>query len=376
MRSLDLYLFRQCLSPLVFAVAVITLIVWMTQSLQRLDILVEHGSGLALFAWLSVLIVPSLLSVIIPFALLGAALYALQRLHADSEIAVIFAAGVSRWRIAAPLLIITAAAAAATLWVNLDLMPRSYRALKSAVAELRADFASTVLRGGEFTSVIDGLTIYVERAEGGGRFEGLLVNDFREPERPEVYMAQKGLLRETTAGPILLLVNGNIQRTESDGEIEFINFRDTVVNIASLKSAGGDHQLELTERYLSELFNPDLDDPWDRENAGRLIAEGHNRLASPIYAFAYALLAVHALIGGPYSRRGHARRIALAAAGAAAMRIAGFVLQGAAAESGANWLQYALPLGAVLVLGFLISDWPRARAADRPRAPQWAAEPA
>ncbi len=370
MRSLDLYLFRQCLAPLVFAVAIVTLIVWMTQSLQRLDILVEHGSGLALFAWLSVLIVPSLLSVIIPFALFGAALYALQRLHSDSEIAVIFAAGVSRWRIAAPLLIITAAAAAATLWVNLDLMPRSYRALKSTVAELRADFASTVLRGGEFTSVIDGLTIYVERAEGGGRFEGLLVNDFRDPEAAEVYMAQKGLLRETAQGPLLLLVNGNIQRTEKDGEIEFVNFRDTVVNISNLQEGGGEHQLELTERYLSELFNPDLDDPWDRQNAGRLIAEGHNRLASPLYAFAYALLAVYAMIGGPYSRRGHARRIALAAAGAGAMRIAGFILQGVCAASGAHWLQYALPLGAILTFAVLIADWPRAGA----RA--FAAEPA
>lgn len=362
MRSLDLYIFRQCLAPLIFSILVITVIVWMTQSLQRLDILVEHGAGFTAFAWLSILIVPSLLSVIIPFALFGAALYALQRLHADSEIAVIHAAGVSRWRIAAPLLVIAAGAMLATLWVNLDLMPRSYRTLKQSVADIRADFASSVLRSGEFTTVINGLTIYVEVARPGGQFEGLLVSDYRNGEDPEIYMAQKGLLQETVNGPVLYLKNGNVQTVdEAEGTIEFINFKDTAVNISDFSKGGGELQLELTERYLSELFRPDMTNAWDRENASKLIAEGHNRLASPLYAFAYVLLAIYTLIGGSYSRQGYGRRIAIAAAGAGALRIGGFVIQGLTAENYYYWMQYALPIGAILAFSYLISNTARAK---------------
>ena len=357
MRSLDLYILKQCLTPLIFGIVVITLIVWMTQSLQRVDILVEHGAGIGLFAWLSVLIVPSLLSVIIPFALFAAAVYALQRLHSDSEIAVIFAAGVGRWRIAAPLLLITIFGALATLWVNLDLMPRSYRVLKQNIADIRADFASSILRSGEFTTVIDGLTIYVEEARPGGQFVGLLVNDYRDGKHPETYMAQRGLLRETDNGPVLYLANGNIQRVARyTGDVDFVRFQETAVNISSFDQGGGELQLELTERYLSELFNPDMTNAWDRENAGKLMAEGHNRLASPLYAFAYVLLAVYALIGGAYNRRGYAIRIAIACAGAGALRIAGFVAQGFAAEVGAYWLLYAIPLAAIITFGVLISD--------------------
>ncbi len=367
MRSLDLYIFRQCLAPLVFSVLVITVIVWMTQSLQRLDILVEHGSGFAAFAWLSILIVPSLLSVIIPFALFGAALYALQRLHADSEIAVIHAAGVSRWRIAGPLLFIAAGASLVTLWVNLDLMPRSYRILKQTVADIRSDFATSVLRSGEFTTVIDGLTIYVEEARPGGQFEGLLVSDYRNGENPETYMAQKGLLQETVNGPVLYLLNGNVQTVDdATGEIEFVNFRDTAVNISDFSKGGGELQLELTERYLSELFNPDMTNAWDRENASKLIAEGHNRLASPLYAIAYALLATYTLIGGAYNRQGYGLRIAIAAAAAGAIRIAGFVIQGLTAENHFFWMQYAVPLGAIFAFAILISNTARARPAAAP----------
>ncbi len=318
-----------------------------------------------MFIWLSVLIVPSLLAVIIPFALFGATLYALHRLHSDSEIAVMFAAGVGRWRIAAPLLGITACATALVLWVNLDLMPHSYRLLKQEVADLRADFATSILRAGQFTNLSDGFTVYVDQVRPGGQLTGVLINDYRDKEKGKVYMAQRGLLRESTSGPILFLSNGNIQRIDKDtGEPDFVRFAETAVNISDFGDKRGELQLELTERYLSELFNPDLSNPWDRLYAGELIAEGHNRLASPLYAFAYVLLALYALVGGAYSRRGYALRILLACAAAGVLRICGFITQGYAAETSHNWLQYTIPISACLCLAFLLSYTGRATSAS------------
>jgi lipopolysaccharide export system permease protein len=363
MSSLDRYLLRQCIVPFVIATLVITAIVWVTQSLQRAEMFVERTEGLAMFARLSLLLVPSLLAVIIPFALFMAALYAIQRLHSDSEIAVMFASGVGRLRIAAPLLVVAAGAAAATLWVNLDLMPSSYRSLKREIADMRADFASLVIRSGEFTTVANGFTVYVEEARPGGQFKGLLVNDYRKGDYAETYMAQRGALRETNSGPVLHLLNGNIQRVARyTGAVDFIRFDETVVNLGVLAGNAGELQLELTERYLSELFNPERDNAWDQKNAGLLIAEGHNRLASPLYSFAYVLIALSALIGGPYNRRGYAVRIALACAAAGGLRVIGFVVQATTADIGHYWLQYAVPAGAtVAVFALLAGAFRRSR---------------
>lgn len=351
MTSLDRYIFRQCITPFLIAVAVVTLIVWMTQTLQRADILVEYTEGFSVFARVSLLIIPSLLAVVIPFSLFAAAVYAVQRLHADSEIAVMFAAGVSRLRIAAPLLLIASAAAAATLWVNVDLMPSTYRMLKQEIANLRADIASAVLRSGEFMTVANGFTIYVEEARPGGQLVGLLVSDYRSGKYPKTYMAQRGLLTDTDAGPVLQLVNGNIQQVARyNGQVDIVGFEQTVINIGEFSGRRGDLQLELTERYLSELFNPDPEKAWDREHAGQLIAEGHNRLASPLYVFAFVLIALVALIGGPYNRRGYANRIAAACAIAGALRVGGIIVQSFNANYGAYWMQYAVP-GAAIAIG-------------------------
>ncbi len=368
MKSLERYILRQMWTPFLFATLVVTAIVWLTQSLQRIDILVEHGASLAMFGWLTMLIVPSLLAVVIPFALFGAALYALQRLHSDSEIAVMFAAGVSLLQVARPILLIAAVAAAATLWINIDLMPRSYRVLKREIADIRADIASAVLRPGEFMTMRDGFTVYVDDVQPGGALTGLLVHDYRNGENAETYMAQRALLKETEIGPVLYLVNGNVQRTNrKTGAVDIVNFDRTAVNLGAINRSARDLQLEMTERYVGELFNPDLSNAYDRENARRLIAEGHNRLASPLYVFAYALLAIFALIGGPYDRRGYVWRIAAACAAAGAVRVIGIVLQGAAADAGQYWLVYAPPVATIAVaLGLLMVAGPGARLAPAP----------
>ncbi|MEM8772367.1 MAG: LptF/LptG family permease [Pseudomonadota bacterium] len=355
MSSLDKYILRQCVTPLAMILTAVTMIVWMTQSLQRVEIIVEHGASIALFGFLSILIIPSLLAVIIPFALFGACVYALYRLHSDSEIAVIFAAGVSRWRLAAPILALTFVGALATLYVNVDLMPRSYRVLKQEVADIRADVASSVLRSGEFTTLIDGFTIYIDEARPGGQFVGLFVNDYRDREDPKVYMAERAVLTETPAGPILFLRNGNIQRSsENSDDISLLRFEEVALDVSSYQNNRGELVLELTERYPGELLNPDMSHPYDKANAGKLIAEGHARFAGPIYAFSYVLIGLFALIGGPYNRRGYVLRIAAAGVAIFAIRIAGFVAQGLVETSAAYWLLYAIPTAACLLFSLLL----------------------
>ncbi len=344
MNSLDKYILRQCLTPLLMILVVITAIVWMTQSLQRVEIIVEYGQGFGIFTYLSILIIPSLLAIIIPFSLFGATVFALHRLHTDSEIAVMFAAGCSKWRIAAPILLITALGALATLYVNIDLMPRSYRILKQTVADIRADFASSVIRSGEFTTFVDGFTIYVDDARPGGQFVGLLVNDYRNELDPKTYMAERAVLRETNDGPMLFLKDGNIQRISKDtGEVDFIRFGELALNIEVFDQSNGELVLELTERYPHELLNPDMSKPYDQINAGKLIAEGHSRYAGPLYAFAYVFVGLYAMIGGPYSRRGYVLRIAAAGVIIFSVRVIGFIAQGMAETSGAYWTLYATP---------------------------------
>ncbi|MEL7027910.1 MAG: LPS export ABC transporter permease LptF [Pseudomonadota bacterium] len=358
MNSIPRYIVLQCLGPLLFALGVLTAIVWLTQSLQRIDIIVERGQTAAVFLMITLLILPSLLAVITPFALFAAVLYALHRMHADSELVVMFAAGMSRLRLAAPLLLLGVGGMVVTLFLNLWMMPAGYRAMKERVADIRADLATSLLRGGEFTSPTDDLTFYASQSLPGGQFQGLLVYDRRKEERPVAYLAESGLFRETLNGPQLLMAAGSIQRMEPEtGEVSFLHFDQYALDMSQFAKPSGEFQLELTERFLSELLHPDPDYRWDRDNAGRLVAEGHNRLAASLYNLAYVLVALTAMTGLHYARRGLGMRVLGAVTVVLVLRVFGFLAQSAAADAPAwNTAQYAVPLCAILACLIALSD--------------------
>ena len=356
MSQLDKYLFSQSVKPLLLITVCVTAVVWLTQILQRVDLMVEDGGSMAAFLRVTVLIIPNLLVVIIPFTMLAASLFILNRLKGDSEIAVMSASGASTLRVARPLLFLAVLGTAFSFYLNTDLMPRSYRVLKDTIQNVRNDIAKSLIRPGEFTTVVDGLMVYAEEVRPGGQYTGMLIYDQRDEARPVTYMAEAGLYRNTVFGPRLHLVRGNIQRADARGQIEIAEYAETAVDLTRYQSSGGPGYREGTERYVSELLQPDMSVPYDVQQQGVLRAEGHSRLSSPFYNMLFVSIALVALLRTPFSRRGYSRRIVAAACIAVLLRVIGFTLENAASTAPAlNVAQYALPIGGtILCLVFLV----------------------
>lgn len=358
MNHLDRYIFRQGALPFLLILLCTTAVIWLTQMLQRVDLMVEDGGGLWSFVKVTLLLIPSLVGVIAPFALLAAILYALNLLAVDNEMPVISGAGASRLRIARPLVGLSVLASALVLVINADLQPRSYRVMKETVEAIRSDVARSLIRSGVFTEVSPGITVYAEEARPGDQYIGLLIHDSRASEEPVTYTAERGLFQVTSQGPRLLLARGTWQQTDlKTQEVEILRFIETSLDLGALQgSEGTERRLESTERYISELFSPNLDDPVEARDAGKFIAEGHARLATPLYPIAFALMALAMMLSAPVSRRGHGRRLLLAMAAAISLRTVGYILQNAGSHMAfANFLQYAVPLAAIIISSLFIA---------------------
>ena len=85
MKHLQAYFFRQILWPFIVALAALTGLAILTQSLASISLLVEEQRGLYIFVYVTVLAMPQLLSLVIPIALFISVTYALHRLHTESE---------------------------------------------------------------------------------------------------------------------------------------------------------------------------------------------------------------------------------------------------------------------------------------------------
>ncbi|MEE4212263.1 MAG: LptF/LptG family permease [Parvularcula sp.] len=353
---LDRYIFRAAALPFLLILACTTAVAWLTQVLQRMDIIVDDGGTLSAFFKITMLLIPTLAGVVMPIALLAACLYTLNVLLVDSEIPVMRAAGASKFRIARPLLLLSLVTAAAMLFVNLDLQPRSYRAMKDTIWDVRSDIASSLVRDQVFTEVTPGVMVYAEDVRPGDQFVGLHIFDDRNPERETTYTAENGLFAVTPTGPRLFLLRGTAQyRDPETGGLEIARFTETTLELAELGEGTQDERVyEGTERYIGELLSPDMTQPYDRIYAGRLIAEGHSRLATPLYCIAFALMAAAFMLTATTVRRGYGKQLLFASAAAAGVRIFGFLAQSVAADAPVfNAVQYALPaltIGASMVV--------------------------
>jgi len=347
MRLIDRYLLRQLAGPTLLATLALTGVALLSQSLAGLDLIVNQRQSGVVFLKITLLYMPQLINIILPIAVFVAALVALNRLHTEQEIVVCFAGGMSRWRVISPAMRLACTIAFAALVMNLFIQPAAFRALRQELFEVRTDLASTLVREGEFTEPVPGLTVYAQNVEGDGDFRNLFIHQEKADGSATVYTADSGRIDRRGGRTVLLMENGTTQEFSERGVLNYLTFNEYAYDLQAITNSDELIHYKPSDRYLHELFFPDLAQDWERKNRLSLLAEGHARITTPLYNIAFMALALSAIIGGGFSRLGYARRIATMGAVAAVVRILGFVVQAACEDSAwLNVLQYLVPLGA------------------------------
>jgi len=351
---LSTYVLGQMIGPTLLFAFLLTAVIWLTQSLRLLDLVINRGQSAPTFVYLTILILPSLLVIILPIAFFAGTLFALNKLNSDSELVVMSAAGFSRAQITLPVLLAAAIVMALTYLCGLYLMPAGQRAMKDKVVDIRADIGAALLNEGEFNTPASGLTVFIRELNSDGTIRGVMVHDNRNKKSPVTYLAVRGQLAQTPAGARLIMFDGTVeQSSHAGGQLTVLNFQRDVFDLDQFAGPARATDRATSERYLSELFSPDPKLMPKLRNA--YIAEGHNRLSQPLYCIAFALIALAAVLRGRRARGANALRLALAALGAAVVRIAGYGVQGLAVGSPSLvFLFYLIPLlGAAVALAVL-----------------------
>jgi lipopolysaccharide export system permease protein len=347
MRLIDRYLLRQLLGPTLLATAALTAVALLSTSLSTLDVIVNQRQSALIFLKITLLAMPQLTNLVLPIAVFVAALVALNRLHTEQEIVVCFAGGMSRWRVISPAMRLASTIAFLALLMNLWVQPLAYRAMREVMFGIKTDLVATLVREGEFTEPVPGLTVYAQSIDGKGDMHNLFIHQVKDDGSAMTYMANSGRIVQRNVGSVLLLKDGSTQAFSPRGVLQFLTFNEYPFALNELNNDAAMVHYKPSDRYLHELFFPDLQQAWEKHNRKALLAEGHARLATPLYNIAFMAMALSAILGGGFSRLGYARRIAMVASAAALVRIVGFVAQ--SASEGNVWLnvlQYAIPLGA------------------------------
>ena len=216
--------------PVVLITGSLTCIIWLIQALRFIDFIVNRGLSVGDFVYITSLLFPSLLLLLVPISVFIAVLYTYNRLQADSELVVMRASGLSRWQLALPALQIAALATLFCYMISMFLMPLANRQFNDMRAFLQNNYASILLQEEVFNHPVDRLTVFIRERDNEGNLYGILVHDART-ENPITMMAEKGRLTEGPNGPSFYLESG-MRQEKRKGRVSWLNFDNYSLDIS------------------------------------------------------------------------------------------------------------------------------------------------
>jgi len=326
MGSINRYIFRTTFGAFLVVLISLTAVIWVTQALRDFDLMTSQGQTILVFIGITGLIIPLLILVIAPIALLIAVAHTLNKLSTDSEIIVMNAAGMSPWVLFRAFMTVAFVVSLGVMVISAYLAPKGLRMLSEWLTAVSADVVSNIVQPGRFTVVEAGVTIHIRERRGNGQLLGIFLDDRRNPSERTTIMSGTGELIDNDKGTFLILQKGIVQRHAiNQRDPAMVAFDRYAFDLSQFAAGAQAIKYSIRERYLSQLMFPDPKDPLYIEQPKQFRAELYDRLASPLYPLAFTIIAF-AYLGAPRTNR-QSRTLSIlgAVGGVALLRLIGFV---------------------------------------------------
>jgi lipopolysaccharide export system permease protein len=326
MGSIGRYMFRATMGAFLITLVSLTVVIWFTQAMREFDLITSQRQTLLVFVGITGLIIPLLVMMIAPIALVMASAHVINKLSSDSEIIVMNAAGISPWILLRPFLVAAVVVSVFLAVIAAYISPRSLRALRDWSAQVRADILTNIVQPGRFTTIGGNLTFHIADRRQNGLLVGIFVDDRRDPKEHSTYLAEQGEIVKNDSGSFLVFQGGSIQRLEAgQRDPRIVMFDRYAFDLSQFTGGNQNVVYTVREKYIWDLIWPKTDDPLYATQSDQYLSELHDRLSTPLYPIAFVIVAF-AFLGPPQTTR-QSRTLALMGmiGTVALLRLVGFV---------------------------------------------------
>ena len=302
--QIDRYVLRQLLAALIAVSGGLVALIWLTQSLRFVELVVNRGLSFRVFFQLTSLLLPNFLAVILPITTYVVVQFVYQRLAGDRELTVMRSAGLSQAALARPALLLAAFSMAACFLLNIWVVPAAFTAFRQYQFEIRNRLAAFLLQEGVFTPISDDLTVYVRARDRDGTLHGIMVDDARDKRSRATIFAERGRLIANNGPPRVLLIDGSREEIDRQtGRLNVLTFKENSIDLTQSGKNAATRLRDPTEMSVEELLHPAPGVVPDHD-LPKLLVEAHRRLATPFTALSYTLVALVASLTGTFRRHG------------------------------------------------------------------------
>jgi LPS export ABC transporter permease LptG/LPS export ABC transporter permease LptF len=299
------YIWHEVLSHALLGGALFTFILFMKYLGQLLEMAARNSASLGSVAQIFLFMLPGILSLTIPIAVLVGVLLGLSRLSADSEVTAMRAVGVGVWYFVGVVSVIAIVGWGISLADSLYIAPKAAAALLKIESSLKEQQASFEIEPRVFYEDFKNYVLYVQdirAGTGASRWQRIFLADLSDPVVPKITTAEEAVVADSGAHTLLMrLRNGTEHDMASSNGAPQYQVSTFVESELPLTIATQDAHIGRNDTPILAMSNRVLFEHTKGPGGKPYLIELHKRFAYPAACLVLMLIGIPL---GLSSRRG------------------------------------------------------------------------
>ena len=228
-------LLTDCLIFFTIALFSSSLVIWILQAVNFLDIIIEDGRNYDVYLKFSLLNFPRIISKLIPFVFFFSFFFVLTKYELSNEMIIFWNFGISKIKVIEVFLIFSLTIMIFQIFLSSLLVPLSQDKARSFLRNSEANVFESFIKPKKFNDTIKDVTIFSEAKETDGSLKNIYLKKNLSNKNFQITYAKKGELKKMNNTPVLILFDGETI-SSNDNKISSFKFVQSDFNLGNTET--------------------------------------------------------------------------------------------------------------------------------------------
>ena len=299
-----------CLIFFIISLVSTSVIIWVFQAVNYLDIVIDDGRDYSVYLSYAVLSFPKIASKILPFAFFFSFSYVIAKYELKNELLIYWNFGINKITFINFFLIFSLFLFFTQIILTALIVPKSQNLARSIIRTSDYNFVDNFIKVKKFNAAVNDLTIYTESKDKDNNFNNIYIKKGTDKNNFQITYAKKGVIKNNNGITVLELYDGQNTNSFNDKITTFsfskseFNLSLFTTNTILVKKTQEHSTLELAE-CLKNLTDEKIKDKskikkivrnCEIKNLDNIISELYKRLVIPLYIPVLMLTALMLII--------------------------------------------------------------------------------
>ena len=209
----------------------LTIIIWIIQAVNFLDLISEDGHSFSIYFKFSLLSIPKILSRILIFVLFISIFYVISKYEDNNEILIFWTFGINKAQFINSVLIFSTIFIILQLALNSLIVPKSLDLGRKYIRSSGIELFPSLLKEKKFIDTVSDLTIFIDKKTKDGKLEKIFLKDKFDDNNSKIIIAKDGQILSKNNNYYLMLENGRMLNLEKKNT-NIIEFSKSEINLS------------------------------------------------------------------------------------------------------------------------------------------------